>query len=135
MVDCKALNVVQLIHEPPGWQTGARDFEFSRSTMEANWALGGAAVEAAMKDGHLLAQSIAEGRSESFAVQAEQLRPKAVALPRPSPPYEESTSHATQQQNRHRHRITDGTRVMTRPRPRRRSADQQRGRTERARTR
>jgi len=78
MIDCKALNVVQLVHEPPGWQTGARDFEFSRSTMEANWALGRAAVEAAMKDGHLLAQSIAEGRSESFAVQAEQLRPKAV---------------------------------------------------------
>src|SRR3546814_16897555 len=68
MVDCKALNVVQLIHEPPGWQTGARDFEFSRSTMEANWALGRAAVEAAMKDGHLLAQSIAEGRSESFEI-------------------------------------------------------------------
>src|SRR3546814_5356840 len=66
MVDCKALNVVQLIHEPPGWQTGVRDFEFSRSTMEANRALGRAAVDAAMKDGHLLAASIAEGRSESF---------------------------------------------------------------------
>jgi len=77
MVDCRALNVVQLIHEPPSWQTGARDFEFSRSTMEANWALGRAAVEAAMKDGHLLAQSIAEGRSESFAVQSNELRPKA----------------------------------------------------------
>src|SRR3546814_4338506 len=51
MVDCKALNVVQLIHEPPVWQTGARDFEFSRSPMEANWALGRAAVGAAMKDG------------------------------------------------------------------------------------
>src|SRR3546814_9236365 len=78
MVDCRALNVVQLIHEPPSWQTGARDFEFSRSTMEANWALGRAAVEAAMKGGHLLAQSIAEGRSESFAAQADELRPKAV---------------------------------------------------------
>jgi len=77
MVDCKALNVVQLIHQPPAWQTGARDFEFSRSTMEANWALGRAAVEAAMKDGHLLAESIAEGRSDSFAVQADLLRPKA----------------------------------------------------------
>src|SRR3546814_2050671 len=31
MVESKALNVVQLIHEPPAWQTGARDFEFSRS--------------------------------------------------------------------------------------------------------
>src|SRR3546814_14022335 len=39
MVESKALNVVQLIHEPPAWQTGARDFEFSRSTMEVNWAL------------------------------------------------------------------------------------------------
>ena len=78
MVDCRSLNVVQLIHEPPSWQTGARDFEFSRSTMEANWALGRAAVEAAMKDGHLLAQSIAEGRSESFAVHADELRPKVV---------------------------------------------------------
>jgi len=78
MVDCRSLNVVQLIHEPPSWQTGARDFEFSRSTMQANWALGRAAVEAAMKDGHLLAQSIAEGRSESFAVHADELRPKVV---------------------------------------------------------
>lgn len=76
MVDCKALNVVQLIHEPPVWQTGARDFEFSRSTMEVNWALGHAAVDAAMKDGHLLADSIAEGRSGSFAVQSNALRPK-----------------------------------------------------------
>lgn len=77
MVDRKALNVVQLIHEPPSWQTGARDFEFSRSTMEVNWALGGAAVEAVMKDGHLLAESIAEGRSDSFALQSDALRPKA----------------------------------------------------------
>ncbi len=76
MVDCKALNVVQLIHEPPKWQTGARDFEFSRSTMEVNWALGRDAVEAAMKDGHLLADSIVEGRSDSFAVQSNTLRPK-----------------------------------------------------------
>lgn len=77
MVDCKALNVVQLIHQPPAWQTGARDFEFSRSTVEVNWALGRDAVKAAMKDGHLLAESIAEGRSESFAVQSDALRPKA----------------------------------------------------------
>ena len=76
MVECKALNVVQLIHEPPAWQTGARDFEFSRSTMEVNWALGRDAVEAAMKDGHLLAESIAEGRSDSFAVQSGGLKPK-----------------------------------------------------------
>src|SRR3546814_12080072 len=45
MVESKALNVVQLIHEPPAWQTGARDFEFSRSTMEVNWELGRDAVE------------------------------------------------------------------------------------------
>jgi len=76
MVDCKALNVVQLIHQPPAWQTGARDFEFSRSTMEVNWALGRDAVEAAMKEGQLLAESIAEGRSDSFAVQSDMLRPK-----------------------------------------------------------
>ncbi|MBO9696179.1 MAG: patatin-like phospholipase family protein [Sphingopyxis sp.] len=77
MVDCKALNLVQLIHQPPVWQTGARDFEFSRSTMEVNWALGRDAVEAAMKDGHLLADSIAEGRSDSFAVQPDGLKPKS----------------------------------------------------------
>lgn len=77
MVDCKSLNVVQLIHQPPAWQTGARDFEFSRSSMEVNWALGRAAVEEAMKDGHLLAESIAEGRSDSFAVQSNALRPKS----------------------------------------------------------
>ncbi|MBL0767354.1 patatin-like phospholipase family protein [Sphingopyxis sp. DHUNG17] len=87
MVDCHALNVVQLIHQPPTWQTGARDFEFSRSTMETNWALGRAAVEAAMKDGHLLAQSIVEGRSEAFAVQSNALRPKVVPdAPDETPP-------------------------------------------------
>ncbi|MDZ3831044.1 MAG: patatin-like phospholipase family protein [Sphingopyxis sp.] len=77
LIDRKALNVVQLIHEPPKWQTGARDFEFSRATMEVNWSMGRAAVEAAMKDGHLLAESIAEGRSESFAVHSDALQPKA----------------------------------------------------------
>ncbi|WP_033073189.1 patatin-like phospholipase family protein [Sphingopyxis sp. MWB1] len=77
MVDAQALNVVQLIHEPTIWQTGARDFEFSRSTVEVNWAQGRAAVEAAMKDGQLLAQSIAEGRSESFAVHSDALHAKA----------------------------------------------------------
>ena len=76
MVDCKALNVVQLVHNPLKWQTGARDFEFSRAAVEANWAQGRAAVEAAMKDGHLLAESIAEGRSNSFAVQSGGLEPK-----------------------------------------------------------
>ncbi|MBL8651345.1 MAG: patatin-like phospholipase family protein [Sphingopyxis sp.] len=76
MVDCKALNVVQLVHNPLKWQTGARDFEFSRSAVEANWAQGRDAVEAAMEDGHLLAESIAEGRSESFAVRAGGLKPK-----------------------------------------------------------
>lgn len=77
IVECKALNVVQLVHQPTAWQTGARDFEFSRDTMKVNWALGRAAVEAAMKDGHLLAESIAEGRSESFSVRSDELRPKA----------------------------------------------------------
>ena len=76
MVDCKALNVVQLVHNPLKWQTGARDFEFSRAGVEANWAQGRAAVEAAMQDGHLLAESIAEGRSNSFAVRAGGLTPK-----------------------------------------------------------
>ena len=65
-----------LIPKPPAWQTGARDFEFSRSTMEVNWALGRSAVEAAMKEGQLLAESIAEGRSDSFTVQSDMLRPK-----------------------------------------------------------
>lgn len=44
--------------------------------MEVNWALGRDAVEAAMKEGQLLAESIAEGRSDSFAVQSDMLRPK-----------------------------------------------------------
>lgn len=85
MVDCKALNVVQLIHQPPAWQTGARDFEFSRATMDANWALGRAAVEASLKDGHLLAESIAEGRSDSFAIEAGGLQPKSAHAVSPSP--------------------------------------------------
>ncbi len=78
MLNTHALNVVQLIHQPPSWQTGARDFDFSHTSMEVNWALGHAAVEEAMKDGHLLAESIAEGRSDSFVVQSEALRPKSI---------------------------------------------------------
>jgi NTE family protein len=44
--------------------------------MEVNWALGHQAVEAAMKDGHLLAESVAEARSGSFALQSNMLKPK-----------------------------------------------------------
>ena len=66
MVNCKALNLVQLIHRPPVWQTGARDFEFSRDTMETNWELGRQAVKETISHGELIAENIHAGRTDSF---------------------------------------------------------------------
>lgn len=62
----RALSVVHLIYRTHAWEGGARDFEFSRRTMEEHWKQGGEAVDMSIKNGQLLAQNILEGRVAAF---------------------------------------------------------------------
>jgi NTE family protein len=61
-----AVNVVHLIYRKHGWEGGARDFEFSRATMEHHWAEGLAAIAETMRHDALLARNIVDGRTAAF---------------------------------------------------------------------
>ena len=61
-----ALNIVHLIHKANAWEGGARDYEFSRRTMEEHWAAGRAAVAATMRQGDVIARNIVDGKSAAF---------------------------------------------------------------------
>ena len=61
-----AVNVVHLIYRKHGWEGGARDFEFSRATMEHHWAEGRAAIAETMKKDSLLARNIIDGKTAAF---------------------------------------------------------------------
>ncbi len=61
-----AVNVVHLIYRKHGWEGGARDFEFSRATMEHHWAEGLAAIAETMRHDALLAKNIVDGRTAAF---------------------------------------------------------------------
>lgn len=62
-----AVNIVHLIYRTRPWESGARDFEFSRTTMLDHWAQGRAAVAAVIAKGNeLLARNINHGRSATF---------------------------------------------------------------------
>ena len=61
-----AVNVVHLIYRARGWEGGARDFEFSRATMEHHWAEGLAAIAETMRHDSLLARNIVDGRTAAF---------------------------------------------------------------------
>jgi NTE family protein len=61
-----AVNVVHLIYRKHGWEGGARDFEFSRSTMEHHWAEGLAAIAETMRHDSLLARNIVDGKTAAF---------------------------------------------------------------------
>jgi NTE family protein len=61
-----AVNVVHLIYRKHGWEGGARDFEFSRSSMEHHWAEGAAAIAATMRHDALLARNIVDGKTAAF---------------------------------------------------------------------
>lgn len=61
-----AVSVVQLIYRARAWESGAKDYEFSRATMEEHWAEGRAAVARTVESGDLLAQSIADGATAAF---------------------------------------------------------------------
>lgn len=62
----RAVNVVHLIYRARGWEGGARDFEFSRSTMEHHWAEGRTAIAETMQHGALLARNILDGKTAAF---------------------------------------------------------------------
>ncbi len=62
-----AVNVVHLIYRTRAWESGARDFEFSRRTMDDHWKQGREAVSEVIARGNrLLAENIASGRSAAF---------------------------------------------------------------------
>jgi len=62
-----SVNIVHLIYRTRPWESGARDFEFSRTTMLDHWAQGRAAVAAVIAKGNeLIASNINEGRSATF---------------------------------------------------------------------
>ncbi|WP_336973922.1 patatin-like phospholipase family protein [Sphingobium aromaticiconvertens] len=65
-VDVGAVNIVHLIYRSRAWESGARDFEFSRSTMLDHWAQGRDAVEEVMHKGDLIARNILDGKSATF---------------------------------------------------------------------
>ena len=62
----RAVNIVHLIYRARGWEGGARDFEFSRSSMEHHWAEGRAAIAETMQHGALLASNILDGKTAAF---------------------------------------------------------------------
>jgi len=61
-----AVSVVQLIYRARGWESGAKDYEFSRGTMEEHWAAGRQAVSKVVESGDLVAQSIVDGATAAF---------------------------------------------------------------------
>ena len=67
VIDEGAVNIVHLIYRSRAWESGARDFEFSRSTMLDHWEQGREAVAAVIEQGNqLIARNIVSGRSASF---------------------------------------------------------------------
>lgn len=61
-----AVNIVHLIYRSREWEGGARDFEFSRSTMLDHWMQGMEAVQDVMHKGDLIARNIMDGSSATF---------------------------------------------------------------------
>ncbi|KFG91895.1 Patatin [Sphingobium herbicidovorans NBRC 16415] len=70
MLDRGSVNIVHLIYRSRAWESGARDFEFSRSTMLDHWSQGRGAVEGVMHKGDLIARNIINGKSASFDLDA-----------------------------------------------------------------
>lgn len=66
LVEESAVNIVHLIYDVQNWESGMRDFEFSRATMNTHWDQGTRAVEAVMRKGDLLAQNILDGKTATF---------------------------------------------------------------------
>lgn len=70
MADCGSANIVHLIYRTREWEGGARDFEFSRATMQDHWEQGKSAIDGVMHKGDLIARNILSGRSAAFDLDA-----------------------------------------------------------------
>ncbi|HEX7873353.1 MAG TPA: DUF3734 domain-containing protein [Sphingobium sp.] len=71
IIDRGSLNVVHLIYRGREWESGAKDFEFSRRTMLDHWQQGGQAVAQVIETGNrLITQNILNGKSATFDLQA-----------------------------------------------------------------
>jgi NTE family protein len=66
MLDRGSINIVHLIYRSRNWESGARDFEFSRATALDHWAQGREAVAEVMHKGELIARNIMDGKSSAF---------------------------------------------------------------------
>ena len=69
-LDQGSVNIVHLIYRSRNWESGAKDFEFSRSTMLDHWSQGREAVEEVMHKGDLIARNILDGNSATFDLDA-----------------------------------------------------------------
>ena len=70
LADCGSVNIVHLIYRTREWEGGARDFEFSRATMQDHWVQGKDAIDGVMHKGELIAHNILNGRSAAFDLDA-----------------------------------------------------------------
>jgi len=61
-----AVNVVHLIYRANALEGGARDYEFSRRTMDEHWASGKAAISETMRESELIARNILDGKTAAF---------------------------------------------------------------------
>ncbi|SMF68844.1 patatin-like phospholipase family protein [Allosphingosinicella indica] len=62
----RAVSVVHLIYRARGWEGGARDFEFSRDSMDHHWDEGRLAVASTLEKDALIASNIVDGKTASF---------------------------------------------------------------------
>ncbi len=71
MIEQGSVNIVHLIYRDRAWESGAKDFEFSRGTMLDHWEQGRTAVATAIETGNrLIARNILDGRSATFDLSA-----------------------------------------------------------------
>jgi len=70
MVEEDSVNIVHLIYRSRVWESGARDFEFSRSTMLDHWTQGRMAIDEVIAKGTtIIARNILDGTSATFDLQ------------------------------------------------------------------
>lgn len=66
LIHDNAVNIVHLIYQADAWESGARDFEFSRGSMRHHWDRGLDAVEGVVEKGGVLARNIIDGKTAAF---------------------------------------------------------------------
>jgi len=66
LIHDNAVNIVHLIYRVQKWESGARDYEFSRATMEQHWQQGVEAIAAVVEQGGILAENILNGDTAAF---------------------------------------------------------------------